>query len=242
MSGLCKRQRVIVKNILGQEFKGLLVNINEFRDPSMKYAVDIGGSDVIFVGDKDIRPDDTKEENKMSKHKPRRPRGDSNKLDTDGCLALASEILLSAMEAYKTELRISLKSFVLTSEAREIEAFFLSEDGQLLSFDTGRQIIEKCRREVFGRDGIVFKDGKIRGSVDVGSWRRRRVDQYTLSGKFIRTYESASSAAKALGLQSTNICSCCRGYLKSSGGYRWKYTVIDMPKKDKTKKEIGDTK
>ena len=236
MTELNKGQRVIVTNLLGQEFKGLLVNINDDREPSMKYAVETGGGDIVFVGDKDIRPDKAKQEVKVSKPKRRRPLGDSSKLDTEGCLALASEILLSAMEAYKTELRLSLKNFTLTPESKTIEKFFLSEGGQLLSFDTGRQIIEKCRREVFGRDGIVFEDGKIKGKLEIGSWRRRRVDQYSMSGKYICTYESAAAAAKALGLQTTNICSCCRGYLKSSGGYRWKYTVIDMPKKDKTKK------
>lgn len=237
MTELNKGQRVIVTNLLGQEFKGLLVNINDYREPSMKYAVDIGGSDVIFVGDKDIRPDDTKKKPKTNKHKPRRPRGDSSKLDTEGCLALASEILLNAMEAYKVELRLSLKNFTLTPEAKIIEKFFLSEGGQLLSFDTGQQIIEKCRQEVFGRDGIVLKDGKIKGNLEIGSWRRRRVDQYSMSGKYICTYESAAAAAKALGLQTTNICSCCRGYLKSSGGYRWKYTIHDTPKNGKANKK-----
>lgn len=161
----------------------------------------------------------------MSKNKQRRPQGDPHKLNTDGCIALATQIILSAMEAYKIELRLSLNNFVLTSEAKSIEKFLLSECGQLLSFDMGHQIIAKCRREVFGRDNIVL-DGKIRSSIEIGSWRRKRVDQFTLGGKYIRTYESASAAAKATHSQATNICSCCRGYLKSSGGYKWKYSPI----------------
>lgn len=64
MANFKKRQRVIVTNPLGQEFKGILVSASDYREPSMKYAVDIGGSDVVFVGDKDIKPDNSKEESK----------------------------------------------------------------------------------------------------------------------------------------------------------------------------------
>lgn len=47
--------------------------------------------------------------------------------------------------------------------------------------------------------------------------------QYDMSGKFIREWDSISSASKELKIGSNCITTCCRGKYKSSGGYIWKY-------------------
>ena len=39
---------------LKQGYIGTVENINDFREPSMKYAVDIQKRDLVFVGDDDI--------------------------------------------------------------------------------------------------------------------------------------------------------------------------------------------
>ena len=49
-------QKVLVRDYMGRMFPGKIVNINEYREPSMKYAVDIGADDLVFVGKKDIIP------------------------------------------------------------------------------------------------------------------------------------------------------------------------------------------
>lgn len=49
------RERVFVSDRNGKEFEGKVVNINDFREPDMKYAVDIGLDDVVFVGRDSIR-------------------------------------------------------------------------------------------------------------------------------------------------------------------------------------------
>lgn len=50
--GFKVKDEVIVAN----KFVGVIVNINEFREPSIKYAIDIEGydEDVVFVGEEDI--------------------------------------------------------------------------------------------------------------------------------------------------------------------------------------------
>lgn len=48
------RQKVLVKDKTGRLFPGQIVNISEYREPSMKYAVDIGADDLVFVGANDI--------------------------------------------------------------------------------------------------------------------------------------------------------------------------------------------
>lgn len=49
------------------------------------------------------------------------------------------------------------------------------------------------------------------------------VSQYDLQGNFIKTLGGQHEAARATGIQRGDIGSCCRGKLKTAGGYIWKY-------------------
>jgi len=50
------------------------------------------------------------------------------------------------------------------------------------------------------------------------------VYQFSKDGKFIKKWQSAFEVKQALGIDNANIGSCCKGYVKSAGGYIWKYT------------------
>lgn len=52
------------------------------------------------------------------------------------------------------------------------------------------------------------------------------VYQYTLSGEFVREWESVASAGRN-GYNRTGIIFCCSGYHKTSKGYRWSYTKTE---------------
>ena len=49
------------------------------------------------------------------------------------------------------------------------------------------------------------------------------VGQFTKSGELVRTFSSASDAARAMNISKYSISDCCRGRQKSSVGYVWKY-------------------
>lgn len=49
------------------------------------------------------------------------------------------------------------------------------------------------------------------------------VVQYSKDGTFIRVWKSAREACKELGLYPANISKCCKGELKTTGGYKWKF-------------------
>ena len=51
---------------------------------------------------------------------------------------------------------------------------------------------------------------------------QKKVNQYDLSGKYIRTFNSINRAAKELNI-SNNISLCCKNKINSCGGYYWKY-------------------
>ena len=50
----------------------------------------------------------------------------------------------------------------------------------------------------------------------------KKIDQYSLDGKFIKTWNSGIELAKNM-FNNSNICRCCNGQRKTSKGYIWKY-------------------
>lgn len=52
---------------------------------------------------------------------------------------------------------------------------------------------------------------------------KRAVVQYTKSMEYVTCWDSIEEAAQTLEITRNNICSCCNGRLKTSGGYIWRY-------------------
>ena len=53
----------------------------------------------------------------------------------------------------------------------------------------------------------------------------KKILQYTKSGEFVREWASMTAIWQELGIAKSNICACCKGKLKSAGGYVWRYAV-----------------
>ena len=53
------------------------------------------------------------------------------------------------------------------------------------------------------------------------------VVQCDMNGNPIRTYPSATAAAKSIGLTRGAVTKCCKGQNKTAGGYRWRYIDPD---------------
>lgn len=53
--------------------------------------------------------------------------------------------------------------------------------------------------------------------------RKKTVNQISLDGDLIDSYESASEASRITGISKTCITRCCRGERKQSGGFVWEY-------------------
>ena len=54
-------------------------------------------------------------------------------------------------------------------------------------------------------------------------FRKKKVYQYSHSGKFIQEYESVADASKSSGISKSCISRVCRGEREQSGGFIWKY-------------------
>ena len=55
----------------------------------------------------------------------------------------------------------------------------------------------------------------------------RKILQYSKSEEFIREWQSAAEVKRVLGIDRAHISACCKGKLKSSGGFVWRYKEKD---------------
>lgn len=72
----------------------------------------------------------------------------NNHRSIDKYQILAAEIIKLAAHDYRKELIRSKKGNLKTRECYQLERFFLSDYGQLLSMDKGKYIMEKIQEEV----------------------------------------------------------------------------------------------
>ena len=54
---------------------------------------------------------------------------------------------------------------------------------------------------------------------------KRKINQLTLDGFCINTYNSIRDAEKMTGISHYGISDVLRGRLKTSGGFKWEYTI-----------------
>lgn len=55
----------------------------------------------------------------------------------------------------------------------------------------------------------------------------KKVYKYSLSGEYLKTYRSAKVASRELGIEDTNIRSCCLGRRDMAGNFQWRYERED---------------
>lgn len=59
--------------------------------------------------------------------------------------------------------------------------------------------------------------------ISLNNVKKTKVDQYDLSGKYLKTYNSIREACTELNLRSSGISNCCAHRISNSGGYIWRY-------------------
>lgn len=59
--------------------------------------------------------------------------------------------------------------------------------------------------------------------IQLAQKRCRKINQYSLDGTFIKTWESGTDIYNKMGFFSSNIAKCCKNIIRSYKGYVWKY-------------------
>ena len=73
----------------------------------------------------------------------------------------------------------------------------------------------ESQREKYLKNRVYAKGGDCKTA--------KRVNQYTKDGVFVATYGSITEAQRAIESNNHKIASCCKGKVKTVGGYVWKY-------------------
>lgn len=111
-----------------------------------------------------------------------------------------------------------------------------SEETKLLlsSIRKGRKFSEESiRKRVESRKQNYVKENHFRygthfpqetiEKIRLSQPNRRPVVQLDLNGSLIGVYDSIAEAARQTGCNSRHISECCRGLLKTTGGFKWQY-------------------
>lgn len=69
------------------------------------------------------------------------------------------------------------------------------------------------------------KCSEVNKGIHVGSKppKARKVKQYSLDGKYLKTWGATTDVQRELGIHYTNVVKCCTGVYKTAGGYVWQY-------------------
>ena len=71
--------------------------------------------------------------------------------------------------------------------------------------------------------GASLYEETCRRCRENGAKKARPVVQLNLDGAYIASFSNAPEAERITGIKNGNIARCCRGEIKTAGGYKWQY-------------------
>ena len=92
--------------------------------------------------------------------------------------------------------------------------------------EVAAKVAEKQRengKRRFLEDPEAFFERMNRNRKAADEKHKIKVNQYNKTGEFIKTWASAADAERELHIQHSNIAACCKGKVKSAGGFKWEY-------------------
>ena len=115
----------------------------------------------------------------------------------------------------------------INKRSRSLKQYYSKEENKRVGFCVSEETRKKMSDS---RKGIKFSDehkrkiSKARKKYyGANSSRSTPVFQYDRNGNFIKEWDYILLASKELGINNANIGRCCRGELKTAGGFVWKY-------------------
>ena len=138
--------------------------------------------------------------------------------------------LYKAKTVYQYHLNgIFIQSYSSISEAARNIA---KEKNKENAEDMTSNIVYACNNKIHSAYGYLWsydKVDKLNKKV-----KHSKINQYDLNGKYLKTYDTQTAAAKDNQLQLTAINNACTGKSQTASGYIWKYydTTLDNPCED----------
>lgn len=97
-------------------------------------------------------------------------------------------------------------------------------EAEIMTDGNHRAISACCKHYLKTSGGFVweYKGNQPRIYGNIKKESVYKIDQYSLDGKFIKTYEHANLIEEELGIIASNIRSACTGYSKTASGFVWR--------------------
>lgn len=193
---------------------GLSQHIN--GNPSVEVLERI--ADALNVEIWELFKHESKQADKDSGMKPKRPVIIQN-------IKIMDKKYLTLQEAAKY-LDVSEDALKELTTTGSIEAYKPTDElmyyglDQIEAFITGKPAFGK--ENVNQRKSPPVKSKMIEPPKPNGA--SKPVNQYTMSGEYIKTFDSCRDAERQMGFAKSVISKCCTGKSKSSGGYQWKFS------------------
>lgn len=108
-----------------------------------------------------------------------------------------------------------------------LSAYYSEHDNPFLGKHHTEDVIEKLRSRTFSDDTRQKMRANHADVSGANNPSAKAVDQYTKDGEFVASYLFAKEAAEKLGIDLSSIIKCCRGKLKSAGGFVWRYSAMN---------------
>ena len=69
----------------------------------------------------------------------------------------------------------------------------------------------------------AYNIGLKTGLLGTKNPKSKRINQYSLTGEFIKQWDCANDAKRFFNIMNAHIGECCKRTRKSAGGYKWRY-------------------
>lgn len=106
-----------------------------------------------------------------------------------------------------------------------------SEVGRILNKKDISLICACCRGKTKSAYGFIWRYyDECYGNNDITpyekpkAYNRRKINQYSIDGEYIKTWDCMLDIENLYGYSAANICACCKGKKTTAYGFKWEYT------------------
>lgn len=91
------------------------------------------------------------------------------------------------------------------------------------TFNLGRVLTQEHKDKISKKTKGFKHSREVKDLISKSKFKH--ICQYSKDGDFIKSWDSAKNAGKLLNITPQNISSCCKGRLKTAGGFKWEYEI-----------------